>query len=114
MGYLLKDRLLDAHVLVDALERIAAGECVVDPSIVAELLPTAGGPAGPGGLTDRERDVLGLIAEGLTNAGIARRLDISARTVEVHAQHVFAKLGLPDDQFVNRRVLSALAWLGSG
>ncbi|WP_457254009.1 response regulator transcription factor [Pedococcus sp. P5_B7] len=113
VGYLLKDRVLEASTLVDALDRIAAGECVVDPSIVAELLPAVAA-RGPGGLTDRERDVLGLIAEGLTNAGIARRLDISMRTVEVHAQHVFAKLGLPDDQYVNRRVLSALAWLGSG
>jgi DNA-binding NarL/FixJ family response regulator len=113
VGYLLKDRVLEARALVDALERIAAGECVVDPSIVAELLPSVAA-RGPEGLTDRERDVLGLIAEGLTNAGIARRLDISLRTVEVHAQHVFTKLGLPDDQYVNRRVLSALAWLGSG
>lgn len=112
VGYLLKDRVLEASTLVDALERIAAGECVVDPSIVAELLPEV--PAhGPDGLTEREREVLGLIAEGLTNAGIAQRLDISARTVEVHAQHVFTKLGLPDDHYVNRRVLSALAWLGS-
>lgn len=113
VGYLLKDRVLEASTLVDALHRIAAGECVVDPSVVAELLPSAP-DRGPSGLTDREREVLGLIAEGLTNAGIARRLDISERTVEVHAQHVFTKLQLPDDQFVNRRVLSALAWLGSG
>jgi DNA-binding NarL/FixJ family response regulator len=112
VGYLLKDRVLEASTLVDALERIVEGECVVDPAIVAELLPSVA--RGPDGLTDREREVLGLIAEGLTNAGIARRLDISARTVEVHAQHVFTKLGLPDDQYVNRRVLSALAWLGSG
>jgi DNA-binding NarL/FixJ family response regulator len=112
VGYLLKDRVLEASTLVDALERIAAGQSVVDPSIVAELLPSVAEP-GAGGLTGRERDVLGLIAEGLTNAGIARRLDISMRTVEVHAQHVFAKLGLPDDQYVNRRVLSALVWLGS-
>jgi DNA-binding NarL/FixJ family response regulator len=111
VGYLLKDRVLEASTLVDALERIVEGECVVDPAIVAELLPSVA--RGPDGLTDREREVLGLIAEGLTNAGIARRLDISARTVEVHAQHVFTKLGLPDDQYVNRRVLSALAWLGS-
>ena len=112
VGYLLKDRVLEASTLVDAIHRIAAGECVVDQAIVAELLPSVA--RGPDGLTDREREVLGLIAEGLTNAGIARRLDISARTVEVHAQHVFTKLGLPDDQYVNRRVLSALTWLGSG
>ena len=113
VGYLLKDRVLDVDTLLGALSRIEAGECVVDPSLVADLLPPATAPA-LGGLTDREQDVLRLIAEGLTNAGIARSLDISERTVEVHAQHLFAKLRLPDDQFVNRRVLSVLAWLGSG
>ena len=112
VGYLLKDRVLEQETLVDALRRVSVGECVVDPSIVADLLPPVASRR-PERLTDRECEVLALIAEGLTNAGIARRLAISERTVEVHAQHVFSKLRLPDDQFVNRRILSALAYLGA-
>ena len=113
VGYLLKDRVLEPETLVDALRRVTAGDCVVDPSIVADLLPPVARHK-LHRLTDRECEVLALIAEGLTNAGIARRLAISERTVEVHAQHVFSKLRLPDDQFVNRRILSALAYLGAG
>ena len=112
-GYLLKDRVLDVATLVDALERIADGQCVIDPAIVAELLRAHRRPARLAELTDRELVVLGLVAQGLSNAGIGERLFISPRTVEVHITQVFAKLGLPDDPSANRRVLAALVYLGS-
>jgi DNA-binding NarL/FixJ family response regulator len=107
VGYLLKDRVLEPSSLVDAVRRVVAGECVVDPGIVADLMRARG----PFDLTDRETDVLGGIAEGLTNVGIGRRLGISDRTVEVHVQRVFAKLDVPVDAESNRRVLAALAYL---
>jgi DNA-binding NarL/FixJ family response regulator len=107
-GYLLKDRVLEPATLVDALRRVAAGECVLDPAIVAELVRLRRRGGDIDGLTDREVEVLAGIAEGLTNVGIARQLGISDRTVEVHAQRVFNKLGLPSDVSANRRVLAAL------
>ena len=110
VGYLLKDRVLEPSTVVDALCRVVAGECVIDPAIVADLLAPRG-PA-PAGLSGREVEVLGLIAEGLSNAGIADRLGISERTVEVHARRIFTKLELDEDQHVNRRVSSVLAYLG--
>lgn len=113
VGYLLKDRVLTPATLVDALRRIAAGECVVDPSIVADLLATRRRPSALASLSDREAEVLALMAEGLTNTAIAERLTISTRTVEVHTQRVFDKLCLPDDSGANRRVLSVLAWLST-
>jgi DNA-binding NarL/FixJ family response regulator len=93
--------------LVDAVRRVVAGECVVDPGIVADLMRARG----PFDLTEREMEVLGAMAEGLTNVGIGRRLGISDRTVEVHVQRVFAKLDVPVDVESNRRVLAALAYL---
>ena len=113
IGYLLKERILDPSTVVDALRRVVAGECVIDPAVVAELLAPRT-DAALALLSSRESDVLALIAEGMTNAGIASRLSLSERTIEVHSQHVFAKLGLPEDQQVNRRVLSALRYLGVG
>jgi DNA-binding NarL/FixJ family response regulator len=107
VGYLLKDRVLEPSSLVDAVRRVVAGECVVDPGIVADLMRARG----PFDLTEREMEVLGAMAEGLTNVGIARRLGISDRTVEVHVQRVFAKLDVPVDAESNRRVLAALAYL---
>src|SRR5215213_3879596 len=82
VGYLLKDRVGDVAVVADALRRIGEGECVIDPTIVARLLkrPREGDPLGE--LTDRERDVLGLMAQGRSNAGIAAELFLSARTIE--------------------------------
>lgn len=111
-GYLLKERVSDVAVLVDALRRVVEGECVLDPTIVARLLrrPVARGPLGE--LSDREREVLALMAEGRSNRAIADRLFLSHKTVEAHVKHVFTKLGLeiesPDD---HRRVLAVLAHL---
>ena len=113
IGYLLKDRLLDPAALVTGLERVVAGECVVDPSLVADLLARRESHGALDGLTEREVDVLSGIGEGLSNAAIAQRLFISARTVEIHAQHVFAKLGIVDDPGVNRRVSAAIAYLSA-
>lgn len=110
VGYLLKDRILTPRTLADALARVMAGECVVDPALVATLMAQA--PAGPlATLTDRERDVLAGVAEGLSNAAVGSRLFISERTVEVHAQRVFRKLGLDPDPGTNRRVLAAVTYL---
>lgn len=110
-GYLLKDRVLDTATLVDALRRVHAGECVLDPAIVAELMQVRRRGPTLDALTDREVEVLAGIAEGLTNIGIARRLGISDRTIEVHVQRLFTKLGLPSDVTANRRVLAALHYL---
>lgn len=113
VGYLLKERVFDASILLDALHRIDAGETVVDPAIVTRLLqrPRVVDPLAS--LTDREREVLALIAEGLSNTAIAARLFITERTVEAHATSTFTKLRLADDPAGNRRVLAALTWLRS-
>jgi serine/threonine-protein kinase len=110
-GYLLKSRVLDTATLVDALRRVAAGECVLDPAIVAELVQVRRRGAAFDELTDREVEVLSGIAEGLSNIGIARRLGISDRTVEVHVQRLFTKLDLPAEATANRRVLAAVRYL---
>lgn len=107
LGYLLKDRVLEPATLLDSLRRVVAGECVVDPAIVAELMRSRA----HFDLTEREAEVLSGIAEGLTNVGIARRLGISDRTVEVHVHRVFDKLDVPVDVESNRRVLAALTYL---
>ena len=111
VGYLLKDRILDRAAVHDSLRRIVAGECVIDPSIVARLLSRERRTDPLAALTERERQVLQNLAEGLTNAEIARRLFIAERTVEVHTTQVFAKLGLDDDQRTNRRVMAVLTYL---
>jgi DNA-binding NarL/FixJ family response regulator len=111
MGYLLKERLHNPVVLDDALRRVAAGGTVVDPALVSVLLERQRriDPLAP--LTNRERDVLRLMAEGRTNHGIADELKITLNTVSTHVQHVFDKLGLPDTTADNRRVLAVLAFL---
>lgn len=113
VGYLLKDRILEASTLLDALERVVAGETVVDRGLVAELVerPRAGGPLSA--LTPRERDVLAAVAEGLTNRGIAERLVVSEGTVHTHLRHIFAKLELPSGEFEHRRVHAAIRYLRS-
>jgi DNA-binding NarL/FixJ family response regulator len=110
-GYLLKDRVSDVAVLVDALQRIAEGECVVDPTIVSRLVrrPREEGPFGE--LSERELEVLALIAEGRSNDGIARALFLSPRTVESHVRHILMKLGIADTSDYHRRVLVVLAYL---
>ncbi len=113
VGYLLKDRLLDASVLVDALRRVVDGETVVDPTIVARLLGRKRRDDPLADLTPREREVLGLTAEGLTNKAIAERMGVAERTVEAHLSQVFAKLGLDGSPDQHRRVLAVLTLLRS-
>jgi DNA-binding NarL/FixJ family response regulator len=111
VGYLLKERVSDVVVLVDALHRIADGECVVDPTIVARLVARRREQNPIDQLTDRERDVLTLMAEGHSNQSIATRLVLSPKTVERHIGHIFTKLGLSEDQEYHRRVLAVLTLL---
>ena len=113
-GYLLKDRVSDVAVLVDALRRVAEGECVVDPTIVTRLMRSARAPGPLATLTGRESDVLAAMAEGCSNAGIARRLFISEKTVETNISHVLQKLGIAESADANRRVLAVLAYLRGG
>lgn len=109
-GYLLKERVAEARVLADAVRRVAAGEMVVDPEIVAQLLrkrerdPLAE-------LTVRELEVLGLLAEGRSNQAISERLSIAGKTVETHVNAIFSKLGLEPAAEDNRRVLAVLSYL---
>jgi DNA-binding NarL/FixJ family response regulator len=111
LGYLLKDRILDPEMLADGLRRVAAGQTVLDPSLVTDLLRRPARPQVLDGLTTREVEVLGGIAEGLTNAAIGQRMFISSRTVEIYAQRDFAKLGLVEDAGTNRRVMAAVRYL---
>jgi len=111
VGYLLKERVFDVTVLVDALRRIADGESVIDPTIVARLLGRRRRNDPLATLTDREREVLALVAEGLSNRAIAERLFVTERTVEAHIGQVFGKLGLDESPTAHRRVLAVLAFL---
>ena len=111
VGYLLKERVSDLAVLTDALGRLRDGECVIDPTIVSRLVNRRHSASRLDGLTEREREVLALIAEGRSNKAICSRLFLSPKTVEAHVRHVFTKLGIdvsPDD---HRRVLAVLAFL---
>jgi DNA-binding NarL/FixJ family response regulator len=111
VGYLLKERVFDAAILVDALRRIADGECVIDPTIVSRLVGRRRREDPLAVLTEREREVLSLVAEGLSNGAIAARLHVTERTVEAHTKQIFQKLGLETDPGSNRRVLAVLALL---
>ena len=113
VGYLLKERVFDAAILVDGLRRIDDGECVIDPTIVARLIGRRRDKDPLAGLTGREREVLSLVAEGLSNAAIANRLFVVERTVEAHTTQIFRKLGLDADPSSHRRVLAVLAFLRS-
>ena len=111
VGYLLKERVFDIATVVDALRRVVDGETVVDPTIVAQLVGRRRRDDPVARLTDREREVLGLIAEGLTNKAIAGRLFVTERTVEAHVTQIFQKLALPETPDQHRRVLAVLAFL---
>ncbi len=110
VGYLLKDNLLRVDVLEEAMARICAGGTFVDAAVADELV-RGSGPAL--GLSDRETEVLRLMAEGLSDRGIADRLTVSIHTVGTHVQHVFAKLDLPGGQADNRRVQAVVTYLAS-
>ena len=114
VGYLLKERVFDVAILIDALRRITDGESVVDPTIVARLLGRKRRDDPLADLTPREREVLELVAEGLSNGAIAARLFVTARTVEAHVKQVFLKLRLDANPESHRRVLAVLAYLGAG
>lgn len=112
-GYLLKERVSDVAVLLDALQRIGEGECVLDPTIVSRLVGRSREHGPLDELSEREKEVLSLMAEGHSNDGISRRLFLSPKTVETHVSSIFGKLRLaqaPDD---HRRVLAVLAYLRS-
>jgi DNA-binding NarL/FixJ family response regulator len=111
LGYLLKERVSDVAVLIDALRRVTEGECVIDPTIVALLMRPRRRGSPLHRLTDREREILSSMAEGRSNAGIARQLGISERTVETASTQVFMKLDLEPSPDTNRRVLAVLALL---
>jgi DNA-binding NarL/FixJ family response regulator len=111
LGYLLKDRVTDVDDFLDTLRRVTSGGTALDPQVVSRLL-SAGRDDGPlERLTPREREVLQLIAEGMSNAAIAAQLSITLRSAEKHVSSVFAKLGLPDTGGENRRVLAVLRFL---
>lgn len=111
VGYLLKERVSDVALLTDALARVHEGECVIDPTIVSRLLARTRKPSPLAELTERERDVLALIAEGRSNKGICDRLYLSPKTVEGHVKHIFQKLDVAESEDDHRRVLAVIAYL---
>lgn len=111
VGYLLKERISDPAVLVDALHRLADGESVIDPTIVRTLMRRQRDPRPFAELSEREVEVLALVAEGLSNKAIAERLVITERTVEAHITRILPKLHLREGPDVHRRVLAVLAFV---
>jgi DNA-binding NarL/FixJ family response regulator len=112
-GYLLKDRVLQVDDFLAAAERVADGGSALDPKVVATLVSPGSEEDRLAQLSEREREVLELMAEGLTNAGIAKRLYLSERTVEAHVSHLLMKLDLPEGEDGHRRVLAVLAHLSA-
>lgn len=110
-GYLLKDSVAELDTVTDAVRRVAAGESVVDPAIVRQVLFRLRSPDPLAALSDREREILALMAEGRSNRAIAERLAVSERTVESHITGVFGKLAVPPSPDDHRRVLAVLAYL---
>ncbi|HEY4464436.1 MAG TPA: response regulator transcription factor [Streptosporangiaceae bacterium] len=113
VGYLLKDRVADVAEFTEALTRVADGGTALDPEVVSQLFRASRRADGLATLTRRERDVLTLMAEGRSNAGIGAALVISGGAVEKHVASIFGKLGLPPSEGDNRRVLAVLRYLGS-
>jgi DNA-binding NarL/FixJ family response regulator len=113
VGYLLKDRISDVEEFASAVRRVAEGGSALDPTIVSQLVGRRRGSDPIGSLTPREREVLGLMAEGRSNAGIAARLVVTERAVEKHVTNIFGKLRLPAASADHRRVLAVLAYLRS-
>lgn len=114
LGYLLKDRVADVRDFLDAVERIGAGATVLDPEVVAQLLTRRARDERMSRLTDRERTVLALIAEGKSNQAIAQTLFVTEASVEKHITSLFQKLDLEQDEHGNRRVLAVLVHLEHG
>jgi DNA-binding NarL/FixJ family response regulator len=115
VGYLLMERVAEVRAFVEAVERVAEGGTVLDREVVSRLVRAsepAGSEGGIGSLTPKEREVLELMAEGRTNAGIAQRLFLTDRTVETHVASIMTKLDLRESATENRRVLAVLTWLG--
>jgi DNA-binding NarL/FixJ family response regulator len=110
-GYLLKSRIANIEEFLESIDRLNRGGSVVDPSLVVELLAARTADDRLGGITPREREVLALMAEGRTNAGIARRLWVTEGTVEKHVHSIFVKLRLPETDDHHRRVLAVVAYL---
>jgi DNA-binding NarL/FixJ family response regulator len=113
LGYLLKDRIADVAEFLDGVRRVGGGGTVLDPEVVAQLLARSRRRDPLGRLSPRERQVLGLMAEGRSNAAIARELVVSDGAVEKHVSNIFTKLDLPPTEHDHRRVLAVLRWLES-
>jgi DNA-binding NarL/FixJ family response regulator len=111
VGYLLKDRVSNVGQFVDAVRRVAAGGTAMDPEVISELLAKHARNEPLRQLTPREREVLGLMAEGRSNAAIASRMFVTEKAVSKHTNNIFSKLALPPSEDDNRRVLTVLAYL---
>ncbi|WP_031170655.1 response regulator [Streptosporangium roseum] len=111
VGYLLKDRIGDVDQFVDSVRRVAAGGTAMDSEVISQLLTRHGRDEPLAGLTPRERQVLAMMAEGMSNLAIAGHLHVTDKAVGKHTNNIFAKLGLPPSDDHNRRVMAVLAWL---
>jgi DNA-binding NarL/FixJ family response regulator len=114
VGYLLKDRIVSTGDFISSLRRVAAGGTALDPEVVRQLLATPAADEGLARLSAREREILGLLAEGRSNVAIAERLHLADRSVEKHVTAIFTKLDLQQDRSDHRRVLAVLRYLEAG
>ena len=111
LGYVLKDRIIDADHFLEIVHRVATGASVIDPEVVRQLFAQARADDPLASLSDREREVLALVAEGRSNAAIADALFVTEKTIEVHIRSIFNKLALPATSLTNRRVLAVVTYL---